>query len=360
MSERLQGVFSSLYLSGGSQTEYFEKEFAAFLGVDCCIAVASCTDAITLTLRGLGVTQGDQIITTPLTFAATAASILQAGAVPVFADVDARTGLLDPGAVAAKINSRTVGIIVVHLYGAMGDVREIARIAEREKLFLIEDAAHCIEGTRSGVRPGMLSDAACFSFFATKNMSAGEGGAVATRHRALAEWLRSARNHGMVKPEAKNGQAHAVWDIVQPSYNAKLTEFQAAMLRDQIPYIEQRLEIRDSIAQRYDEAIDGHAQLDRPSIPESVISARHLYVVLAPEGAREAVVQYLVSRHIGIGIHYRCLANLSFIRDAGLLQRGMCPEADRMGDRVFSVPLYPRLLPAEVDWVAESLRQVKI
>ncbi|HEX6513902.1 MAG TPA: DegT/DnrJ/EryC1/StrS family aminotransferase, partial [Chloroflexota bacterium] len=208
-------VIQGLILTTGDTVARFEQEFASCLGRKHALGVTSCTGALHLSLLGLGVGPGDEVITTPMTFIATATSILEAGATPVFVDVEPGTGNLDAARVEVAITERTKAIMPVHLYGQMCDMRALRQIADRHKLFIVEDAAHCVEGTRDGIRPGELGDTACFSFYATKNLTCGEGGAVVTDDSELAERLRLLRLHGMTKnafDRYREGYQH--WDMV--------------------------------------------------------------------------------------------------------------------------------------------------
>src|SRR5205823_9801106 len=186
-------VLSGPILTTGEYVARFERRFAEALGRRHCIAVTSCTGGLHLSLLALGIGPGDEVITTPMTFIATSTAIIEAGARPVFVDVEPTTGNLDATKVEAAITERTRAILPVHLYGQMCDMRALRDIANHHGLFIVEDAAHCIEGTRDGVRPGLLGDTACFSFYATKNLTCGEGGAVVCNDDALLEKLRLLR-----------------------------------------------------------------------------------------------------------------------------------------------------------------------
>src|SRR5713101_3919206 len=195
-------VLASPVLTTGETVSRFERCFADYLGCRCAVAVTSCTGALHLSMLALGIGPGDEVITTPMTFIATATAILEAGAAPVFVDVEPNSGNLDVSGIEAAITQRTRAIIPVHLYGQMCDMRAMRKIADRHGLYIIEDAAHCVEGDRDGIRPGQLGDTACFSFYATKSLTCGEGGAVVTNHETLAAKLRALRLHGMTKAAA--------------------------------------------------------------------------------------------------------------------------------------------------------------
>ena len=228
-------VMRSIFLTTGPMVEKFEKKFAQYLNIAEVVGLTSCTGALHLALLRHGIGPGDEVITTPMTFVATATAILQAGATPVFVDVCPKNGLLLPEAVETAITKKTKAIIPVHLYGRMVDMRGFAVLAKKYNLVLIEDAAHCIEGVRDGIRPGQLSDAACFSFYATKNITCGEGGALACKSEEDASWYRSARHHGISKnASSRYTKKYEHWDMEMMGWKYNMDDIQAALLINQI------------------------------------------------------------------------------------------------------------------------------
>jgi dTDP-4-amino-4,6-dideoxygalactose transaminase len=183
-------VLNSIFLTTGSAVEEFEKAFSSYLDVPFTAGVTSCTGALHLGLLAWGIGPGEEVITTPMSFCSTANVILHAGATPVFVDVEERTGNIDAELIESKITEKTRAIIPVHLYGQMCDMKRIRQIADKYHLVVVEDAAHCIEGIRDGIKPGKLGDAACFSYYATKNITCGEGGAIVTNHLDEADLFR--------------------------------------------------------------------------------------------------------------------------------------------------------------------------
>ena len=228
-------TLGSIFLTLGPRVGEFETRFARMLGVPEVVGVSSGSMALVLALRALDVGPGDEVITTPMTFVATSNAILQLGARVVFADVDPATGLIDPDEVERAVGPRTRAIIPVHLYGQLADMPRLRQIADRNQLALIEDAAHAVEAERDGIRPGTLGDAATFSFYATKTLTCGDGGAIAVRDPRLAERLRLLRNHGITKDAASRyGQSYRHWDMVELGYKAPLTDIQAGLLLPQL------------------------------------------------------------------------------------------------------------------------------
>lgn len=196
-------VLNSVFLTTGNVVGEFEAKFSDYLGCSHAVGVTSGTAALHLALLACGIGPGDEVITTPMSFVATANAILHAGADPVFVDVEPQTGNIDADLIEEAISEKTKAILPVHLYGQMADMKQVKAIADKHCLTIIEDAAHCIEGERDGVRPAQLSQAACFSFYATKNITSGEGGAISTNDETISEKLRRLRLHGIDKSAAE-------------------------------------------------------------------------------------------------------------------------------------------------------------
>jgi dTDP-4-amino-4,6-dideoxygalactose transaminase len=258
--EQLLAVLDSVFLTTGEVVQQFERQLAEYLGIAETVAVMSCTAGLHLALLALGIGAGDEVITTPLTFIATANAILHAGATPVFVDVEPTTGNLDVAQVAAAITPRTRAILPVHLYGQMCDMRALRQLADQHQLKIIEDAAHCLEGQRDGVGVGQLGDAVCFSFYATKSITCGEGGAIGVNDPALATSLRKLALHGMSRSAADRYQGnYQHWDMELLGWKYNLSNIQAALLLPQLPLVTARLARREAISQRYEAAF---AQLE--------------------------------------------------------------------------------------------------
>ncbi|MBW1784705.1 MAG: DegT/DnrJ/EryC1/StrS family aminotransferase, partial [Deltaproteobacteria bacterium] len=241
VARALEGIF----LTAGPLTQKFEASFAEFLDCRTVVGAWSCTAALFLVLKALDIGEGDEVLTTPMTFVATPNAILEAGATPVFVDVEETTGNMNVKLIERAIGPKTKAIMPVHLYGHMCDMERLHEIAAAHGLHIIEDAAHCIEGERDGIRPGQLSDAACFSFYATKNMTSGEGGAIATNDSELADKLRLLRSHGMNKEAAgRYTETYQHWDMVCMGYKANMFDIQAALLLPQLSRIKSNLRKR--------------------------------------------------------------------------------------------------------------------
>jgi UDP-4-amino-4-deoxy-L-arabinose-oxoglutarate aminotransferase len=344
----------SLFLTLGPRVGVFERAFGEFLGQEHVVGVSSCTMGLALVLEALGIGPGDEVITTPMTFISTPNAALFHGAVPVFADVDKNTGLLDPRAVEAAITPRTRAVIAVHLYGQLADMRELRAICDRHHLALVEDAAHAIEAERNGVRVAELGDATVFSFYATKTMTSGDGGAVVVHDTALRDRLRRLRNHGVSKDAAsRHGGSYVHWDMVEFGYKAAMTDVEAALLLPQVAWLAPRRDRRAAIVARYEAALRGRVDVDLMSW--SGRHSHHLFTVLAPPRQRDRVLDGLAERGIGAAVNYRAVHTLAYYKERFGYARDAFPVAAEIGERTISLPLYPQLTDRQVDRVVAAL-----
>jgi dTDP-4-amino-4,6-dideoxygalactose transaminase len=306
----------------------------------------------------LGVGEGDEVITTPMTFIASATAILEAGAKPVFVDVEPDTGNMDVSMVEAAITPRTKAILPVHLYGLMCDMRALRAIADRHNLKIIEDAAHCVEGKRDGVGPGELGDTACFSFYATKNLTCGEGGAIVTNDRSLYERMRLLHLHGMTKTaydRSREGYSH--WDMVELGWKYNMSNIEAALLLPQFPRMASKLQQRVQLADRYDELLADVPGVIRPGRRVSAQHAWHLYPVRVAVEKRDRVLEALKADNIGCVVNYRAIHLLKYFKERYGYQAGEFPIAEQIGDGTISLPFYPGMPQTDVDYVVGSLNR---
>jgi UDP-4-amino-4-deoxy-L-arabinose-oxoglutarate aminotransferase len=357
--QEVVAVLRSVFLTTGPKAGAFEKAFAQYLGVEDVISVSSCTSALFLSLAALDIKEGDEVITTPMTFIATSNAALHVGATPVFVDVEPHTGNIDVAKVKAAITDRTKAVIPVHLYGLMADVCSLAEVCADAGIDMIEDAAHAAEPIRDGYRPGQKGTASCFSFYATKNLTCGEGGAIATNSRELGEKLRRLRQHGMSKGAAERYTArYQHWDMVELGYKANLSDINAALLIGQLPRLEAQLTRREAIAQRYEQAFAGIDGISYPIVPAGTRSARHLFTIWVPPQHRDSALSELQDIGIGVAVNYRAVHLLSYYRERFGFEPGMFPNAERIGDSTITLPLYPAMTDAQVDTVVEAVRRV--
>jgi UDP-4-amino-4-deoxy-L-arabinose-oxoglutarate aminotransferase len=366
-------VLETLFLTLGPQVAAFEEELGKFLvrgrestKAPHVVGTSCCSMGLLLALRALDVGPGDEVITTPMTFAATTNAILHLGASPRLVDVEPQTGLIDPAAVSAAVGPRTVGILPVHLYGQLADMRALRAIADARGLFIVEDSAHGIEMERDGVRPGDLGDAAVFSFYATKNITSGDGGAVATRDAEVADRLRRLRNHGVSKAASeRHGSVYEHWDLVELGYKANLTDLDAAMLRPQLQHVDDKRRQREAIASRYEVLFRERIRDMAGPLPSSCRvpwmierrgkSSHHLFTIHARPGERDALLASLGDAGVGTAVNYRAIHLLTYLGEALGLERGSFPVAEEIGDRTISLPMYPTLEPEAQERVVEAV-----
>lgn len=352
-------TLDTLFLTTGEATYEFERKLSDYLGVERAIGVMSCTAALHLALLALGIGPGDEVITTPMTFIATANAILHAGATPVFVDVEQSTGNLDARLIEAAITPRTRALLPVHLYGHMCDMRALKAIADRHQLKIVEDAAHCLEGMREGARPGQLSDAACFSFYTTKSITCGEGGAIALNNDELAETLRKLTLHGMSKGAAdRYAGTFQHWDMELLGWKYNMSNIQAALLIPQLERLERYRARREEICLRYQQAFASLPGVGFPDVLPRTTSARHLFTIWVEAGARDAVIAELQRRGVSVAVNYRAIHLLKYYREQFGFRRGDFPVAERIGDSTITLPLYPSLSAEEVDYIISTVQRV--
>jgi dTDP-4-amino-4,6-dideoxygalactose transaminase len=356
-------VLESGWLTTGPEVVAFERELAEWVHAGNAVAVASCTAAIELALRALGLPRGAKVLTSTMTFCGAVHAIVHAGLVPVLADIDPVTLCSDAPACAAA--ARRVGgvdaMVVTHYAGFPAPVEELAEAAGLPLGRVVEDAAHAL-GTQVGTRPvGTLSAATCFSFYATKNLPIGEGGMVATDDQAIADYVRRARLHGMSNDAWKRYLPGSTWryDVEVAGLKANLTDLQAAIGRAQLRQFAGWQDRRALLARRYDEALAGVPGLRLPARPARGRHAWHLYVVqVEPELGlgRDGLIAELAEQGVSCSVHFIPVHHFPYFQE--LLSAdlaGRHPKADAAFERVVSLPLYPGMAVADVDYVCELI-----
>ncbi len=356
-TEELTKIIDSIFITSGPAVREFEKKFSQYTGMREVVCVSSCTAALHLSLVALGIAQGDEIITSPMTFVATATAILHAGARPVFVDVEEESGLIDIKKIEQVINTRTKAVIPVHLYGTMAPMKELHKLASSHGLRIVEDSAHCIEGERDGVRPGYLGDTACVSFYATKNLTCGEGGAILTNNSKLADHLRILRNHGMSKDaSSRYSGKYKHWDMEVLGYKYNLDDIRASLLLNQLKKLDRNLQRRESICKMYDEGFSSMSKITIPKIKGK--SARHLYTILVEPDIRDEILWKIQDKGIGVAVNYRAVHTLHFFRNQFGFEPDDFPVAKSFGDRTISLPLYPNLKDREINYIIDVIGEI--
>ncbi|SHE96344.1 dTDP-4-amino-4,6-dideoxygalactose transaminase [Seinonella peptonophila] len=329
----------------GSEVKALEEEVAAFCGVKHAIGVGNGTDALLLALKAQGIGAGDEVITTPFTFFATAEVIAELGATPVFVDIDPKTYNIDVKKIEAKITAKTKAIIPVHIFGQPADMDQIMEIAEKHHLFVLEDAAQAMGSTYQDKRIGNLGHAATFSFFPTKNLGGyGDGGMIVTNDDQLADTIRILRVHGSYPKKYYHNML---------GYNSRLDALQAAMLRVKLPYLDQWNDARRQRAERYNQLL-ADTPLVTPFAAEQRKHIYHLYIVQAEE--RDELMAYLKEQGVSTGIYYPLPLHLQEVFKHLEYAEGSMPHAERAALRTFAIPLYPELSFDVMEQVANAIK----
>ncbi len=330
----------------GKETEKFEKEIAGYCGAEYGIGVNSGTDALVLALTALGIKEGDEVITTPFTFVASAECVSRAGAKPVFADIDPETYNIDPAKVEKAVTKNTKAIIPVHLFGNPCDMEPILKIAEKYGLKVVEDTAQAIGAVYNGRKAGGIGTAGCFSFFPSKNLGAfGDGGMVVTSDQHLAEKVRLLRAHGMVSKYC--------YSVI--GFNSRLDNLQAVILSIKLKKLDEWNDGRRRAAFRYNEALKGIVGTPREQGGGKHVY--HLYVIRVKKEKRDGLTDFLNENGIEARAYYSIpLHQQECYRDLGY-KHGDFPEAERAGLETLALPLFPELNKGEQDFIAEKIRE---
>lgn len=357
-------VLRSGWVGTGPRVGEFEERFAEYIGCRHAVALGSCTAALHLAALSLGLGPGDEVITTPMTFVATANAILHTGARPVFVDVDPETMTLCPEQIEARVSPRTRALLPVHLAGRPCAMDPILEIARRHELQVIEDAAHAIEARYHGRKIGTIGDVTCFSFYVTKNMTTIEGGMLCTDRDAVAEKARIHALHGLSADAwsrfSDEGYQH--YEAVYPGYKYNMTDVQAALGLCQLPRLEHWLKRRREIWAHYDEEFeDLPCRTPAPEEPDTTHS-RHLYTLRIESDrcglTRDAFIGELHRRGIGSGVHYRSLHTHAHYRKTFGFKEGDFPISFAIGEQTVSLPLSPTLSEDEVGRVVTAVREI--
>lgn len=361
----------SPWMTQGPMIEAFEKAIADYCGARFAVAVANGTAALHIAALAAGFGPDDEVITSPITFVASANCILYAGARPVFADIDPTTYCLDPKAVEAKLSAATKGIIPVHFAGQPCDMPAFYQLAKARGLRVIEDAAHAIgasyghEGKRFKVGSCAHSDMTVFSFHPVKHITTGEGGVVTTNDPELYQQLLQLRSHGITRDPSRMEASEGPWyyEMQDLGFNYRITDFQCALGLKQLERLDGFLERRWQIAAAYDEAFRSDEELMLPHVASTRVSAFHLYVIQLKTLQRLAVFNRLREKQLGVNVHYIPVhLQPYYVRMFGY-KRGDFPVAEAYYARVITLPLFPKMSDDEVAYVirtvSETLQELK-
>jgi UDP-4-amino-4-deoxy-L-arabinose-oxoglutarate aminotransferase len=304
----------------------------------------------------MGIGPGDEVITTPMTFVATSLAIMHVGAKPIWVDVEEKTGNIDASLIEKAITGKTKAILPVHLYGQMADMRSIRRIADKYGLRVIEDAAHALESSRDGIRVGQLSDAACFSFYATKSITSGEGGAVITNSKELAEKTRALRAHGINSEAAQRYTGvYRHWDLLDIGWKYNMDNIQAALLLPQLRQVEVFRRKRQTIYAKYIKALENNPYIRIPQLTPDDTHGYHLFTIWVHPAKRDMILEYLQEKGVGVAVNYRAIHLLKKLKEIFRFERGTFPVAESIGDSTISLPFYPTLEDRQIAYIANCL-----
>ncbi|MDA1334994.1 MAG: DegT/DnrJ/EryC1/StrS family aminotransferase [bacterium] len=353
---RVVEILKTPFLTTGAAVSEFEEKLAKDFGRGYhAVGLSSCTGALHLSLLALGIKRGDEVITTALSYVATAHAIEYIGAKPVFVDVDGETANIDISKIERAITRKTKAIIPVHLYGAMVDMKKIARIAKKHNLKVIEDSAHGFEISRDGYRPGRYSDATCFSFYATKSITSGEGGAFLTRDKDLADEVKLLRLHGQSKDaSARHGKLYQHYDVPVLGWKYNMSNIQAALLLGQFGRYKKIWKAREKAALIYSKAFASEGVLF-PVQERGVQHGHHLFTIWVEPKRRDSIMHELQKKGIGVGVNYRAIHLMSYYKKKYKFKVGSFPEAERIGASTISLPLYAKLTLKEQKYVIKNV-----
>jgi dTDP-4-amino-4,6-dideoxygalactose transaminase len=350
-------VVESGWWSMGPRVEAFEREYAAFVGVEHALAVANGTAALHLALLAAGIGPGDEVVLPSLNFVAAANSIAHTGATPVFCDIMGPDDLnLDPADLEAAVGPQTKAVVILHYGGFPCDMQAVREIADRRDLIVIEDAAHAPGATWRGERCGALGLVGCFSFFSNKNMPIGEGGMVVTDDDTVAEQLRLLRSHGMTTLTWARHRGHASsYDVLLSGFNYRLDELRAAMGLVQLRRLPEENAGRARISARYRDALHGKSGITIPfgELEEGTTSAHHLAVALMPDGRRDDVRVALSENRIQTSVHYPPIHRFSHYSRSGAGRA--LPRTEAVAERVVTLPLFGHMQDDQVEVVIENV-----
>jgi len=362
--EEVVDTLRSKWIGTGPKAARFEEQFREYTGAQHAVALSSCTAGLALALEVLGISAGDEVITTPITFAATANVIVHRGARPVFVDVELESMNLDPNQIEAAITPRTRAIVPVHLAGRPCRMDAIMEIAAQHGLWVIEDAAHALEAWYRDRKVGNIGHLTAFSFYATKNVTTGEGGMLTTNRQDWAERIRLLSLHGISKHawERYAAEGFQPYDVVYPGYKCNMMDLQAAIGIHQLARVEENLKRREEIWARYDAAFADLEEVQTPAPFSEGRHARHLYTLLIrPETLRIdrlGFARALHAENIGTGIHFLPLHLTQYYRKRLGFREGDFPNAEFIGARTLSLPLSAGLSDQDVEDVIAAVHRI--
>ena len=356
-------VLKSEWLTTGPKVSEFEQAFAAMTGAKQAVAVQNGTAALHCAIYALNIQPGDEVIVTPMTFAASANCILYQGGTPVFADVEPDTLLIDPDKVREKITPRTKAIVAVDYTGQPADYAALRAVADEHGLAIIADACHAIGGSFDGRPVGTLADLSTFSLHPVKHITTGEGGVITTDSAELAQRMRVFRNHGITTDHRQRSLTGGFfYEMVDLGYNYRITDIQCALGISQLKKLPASVAKRRQIAAMYDAAFAAIPYVKPLAVRSNAVHAYHLYVVLFDLGqlncTRADLYAALRAENIGVNVHYIPVHLHPYYRERFGTDRGLCPVAEDAYDRLVTLPIFPEMTEADADDVISAVRKL--
>jgi perosamine synthetase len=359
--EAVVNVLKGDYLTTGPTVSEFEKKVAEYVGAKYAVAFSNGTAALHAACYVAGIGKGDEVITTPMTFAASANCVLYQRGTVVFADIDNNTYNIDPKEIEKKITNNTKAVIPVDFTGQPADLAEIYTLAKKHNLVIIEDAAHAIGAYYQNQRIGSLSDMTMFSFHPVKHVTSGEGGMITTNNKEYYEKLVQFRSHGITRDEDKLLENHGPWyyEMQFLGFNYRMTDIQAALGSSQMDKIEQFIEKRIEIINKYNLAFQNIDQLIVPFQKKRAKSSWHLYVIRLKLDqltvSRKEIFEALQQQNIGVNVHYIPVHLLPYYKELGY-KKGSLPESEKLYEEIISLPLFPAMNDQDVKDVIRAVR----
>ncbi len=355
--EDIKAVIETLkspYLTTGPKVSEFEKVVADYVGATYAVAFSNGTAALHAACYAAGITQGDEVITTPITFAASANCVRYMGGEVVFADIDEDTYNLDPKEVEKKITSKTKAIIPVDFTGQPVDIDAFMELGKKHNIVIIEDGAHSLGATYKGCKVGATADMTMFSFHPVKPITTGEGGMIVTNNRTYYEKLRLFRGHGITQTDYAKEQGDWYYEMTDLGYNYRMTDIQAALGMSQMNRLDEFIEKRQELAHLYTEKINQLTTLSAPKQLANTQSGWHLYSAQLDENAlgktRKEVFEDLRNANIGVHVHYIPVYWHPYYQELGY-KRGICPKAEKWYEHALTLPLHPQMNEEDIDFI---------
>lgn len=362
--EEVVKVLKSDYLTTGPKIEEFEEKFGKYVGVKYAVAISNGTAALHGASFAAGIKEGDEVITTPITFAASANCIIYQGGKPIFADIDSSTYNIDPKDIEKKISSKTKAIVPVDFTGQPVNIDEINAIAKKYNLIVIEDGAHSLGAEYKGKKTGSLVDMTTFSFHPVKHITTGEGGVITTNNKELYEKLKLFRTHGITRDKKilyNKNEGSWYYEQLELGYNYRITDIQCALGISQLNKIDKFLRRRREIAEKYNEYLKDIDGIVLPYQEEYIKSSWHLYVIQLElekfKVGRREIFEALKAENIGVNVHYIPVYYHPYYQKLGY-KKGLCPNAEKLYERIITIPLYPKMTDKDVKDVVEALDKV--